>query len=428
MVLTTKFIRENADAIRKDLDKRGDSGKKALLEKILAADADLRKVMAQTQKLRARRNEISKEIDTTKRAGKDISSLLNEAKNLPEKIKTSEAKLNKFNESLSGISQIPNILHPTVPEGVSEEENKVLREHGKKPKFSFKPESHIDLLQKLDLADIPRAAKISGARFYFLKNELVLLEMALLQFALDKMHKKGYSLINPPYMIRRKPYEAVTDLSDFESVMYKIEGEDLYLIATSEHPIAAMHLDEILETKKLPLKYCGMSPCFRKEAGAHGKDTRGIFRVHEFHKVEQFVFCKPEDSEKLHEELLKNAEEVFKELELPYRVVEICTGEIGTVASRKYDIEVWMPAQNTYREVVSCSNCTSYQSIGLNTRYRKKDGETEYVHTLNSTAIATPRAIVAIMENFQQKNGTIKLPKAIHPYMHGIKEISLKRK
>jgi len=224
-------------------------------------------------------------------------------------------------------------------------------------------------------------------------------------------------------MMRRKPYEGVTDLHDFEEMLYKIENEDLYLIATSEHPIAAMHMDENLA--KLPLKYAGISTCFRKEAGSHGKDTKGIFRVHQFNKVEQFIFCKPEESWKLHEELIKNAEDLLKKLEIPYRVVNVCTGEIGNIAAKKLDLEAWMPAQKTYREVVSCSNCTDYQARRLNIKY-KADGEKRYVHTLNSTAIATSRTLVAIMENFQQKDGSVKIPKALIPYMGGLKKIEKK--
>jgi seryl-tRNA synthetase len=241
--------------------------------------------------------------------------------------------------------------------------------------------------------------------------------MSIHRMAMDMMVKKGFTPILPPFMMRREPYEGVTDLADFENVMYKIGNEDLYLIATSEHPIAAMHMNEILEEERLPLKYAGISTCFRKEAGAHGKDTKGIFRVHQFNKVEQFVFCKPEDSWKLHEELLANAEEVFKALEIPYRVVNVCTGDIGIVAAKKYDMEAWMPVQKAYREVISCSNCTAYQSVRLNVKYGKVGAEgKEYVHTLNSTAVATPRAIVAIMENHQNKDGSISIPKALRPY------------
>jgi seryl-tRNA synthetase len=277
--------------------------------------------------------------------------------------------------------------------------------------------------------DIERAGKIAGARFFYLKNDGVLLDMALMNFALQEMVKKGYKPIEPPFLMRRKPYEGVVALSDFEDVLYKIEDEDLYLIATSEHPMAAMFMDEVLRADELPLKLVGVSTNFRKEAGAHGKDTRGIFRTHQFNKIEQFVFCKPEDSWEIHEELVQNAEDLVQKLGLPYRVVNCCTGDIGTVAAKKYDVEAWMPAQNAYREIISCSNCTDYQARRLNIKYREKEGEPPkgFVHTLNSTAIATGRTIVAILENYQQEDGSVVVPEVLRKYMGGIAKIESKR-
>jgi len=284
-----------------------------------------------------------------------------------------------------------------------------------------KPMSHVDILEKYDFADTLRAGKVAGARFYYLKGKMVVLELALMRFALDHMIEKGYVPVSPPPMIHRRAMDGVTDFVTFEEMIYKIEGEDLYMIATSEHPLVAMYMDEIIEDE-LPIKFVGISPCFRKEAGAHGKDTKGIFRVHNFYKVEQVVFSKPEDSPKLMEELISNAEEIMQKLELPYRVINICSGELGAVAAKKYDIEVWMPAQQKFREVVSCSNCLEYQARRLKIRYREK-GELKFVHTLNSTALATTRTMVAIMENFQEEKG-IKIPKALRPYT-GFDYISL---
>ena len=275
---------------------------------------------------------------------------------------------------------------------------------------------HGELLQELGLADFEKAAEVSGHGFYYLMGDIARLEMALVNFAVDSLAKKGYTLVEPPLMLRRKPYEGVTDLKDFETMMYKVDGEDLLLIATSEHPIAAMLMNETLDEKKLPIKFAGYSPCFRKELGSHSIDTKGLFRVHHFNKVEQFIFCKPEDSWKFHDELLSNGEELFQQLKIPYRVVNICTGDIGIVAAKKYDIEAWFPRENLYREVISCSNCTSYQATRLNIKYRKGE-EKEHVHTLNSTAIATGRAIRAIVENYQQKDGTIKVPTVLQKYM-----------
>ncbi len=293
----------------------------------------------------------------------------------------------------------------------------------------FPVKNHIDLALALDQIDMERAGKVSGARFFYLKNQVAMLDMALMSLAIEELTKKGYTAIVPPYLMTREAYEGVTAMGDFADVLYKVENEDLYLIATSEHPMAAMYMNEVLKEQDMPIKLAGISTCFRKEAGAHGKDTRGIFRTHQFNKIEQFIFCKPEDSAKLHEELLLNAEEMLQKLELPYRVVNVCTGDIGTVAAKKYDIEAWMPAQNGYREVVSCSNCTDYQARRLGIRYREKEGAAPkgFVHTLNSTAIATGRTIVALLENNQQEDGTINIPVALRKYMGDREKIDKKR-
>ena len=424
-MLELKFIRENPEIVRKDLKRRNDAEKMKLVDELLELDVEHRKLLGQSQELRARRNNVAQEINQLKKEGMDIRQKVEEAKNLPRMIEEVEKKQNEIWQKINTILyQIPNILHESVPTGATPDDNITVKEIGKKPEFDFEPKSHVDLIEP-KLADIERAGKIAGARFYFLKNELVMLDFALQKFALDILYKKNYTLIEPPFMMRRQAYEGVTDLKDFEDVMYKIEGEDLYLIATSEHPMAAMYMDEVLEEKDLPIKMAGISPCFRKEAGAHGKDTKGIFRVHQFNKIEQFIFSKPEDSWELHEELLKNTEEIFKKLKLPYRVVNICTADIGTVASKKYDIEVWMPVQKQYREVASISNCTAFQATRLNIKYRTNEGN-KFVHTLNATAIATSRVIVAIMENFQNKDGSISVPTVLQDYMHGIKKIKPK--
>ena len=324
--------------------------------------------------------------------------------------------------------KLPNMLHDSVPVGQGENDNVQMRINGEIPTFNFPVKNHIDLALNLGLIDIERAGKVAGSRFFYLKRELVLLDMALLSFAMEELLKKAYMPIEPPFLMRREAYEGVTALSDFEDVLYKVENEDLYLIATSEHPMAAMLQNEVLLENQLPLKLAGISPCFRKEAGAHGKDTRGIFRTHQFNKIEQFIFCTPEQSWQLHEELVCNAEELVQKIGLPYRVVNVCTGDIGTVAAKKYDIEAWMPAQNGYREIVSCSNCTDYQARRLNIRFREKEGAPTkgFVHTLNSTAIATGRTIVAILENFQQENGTIIIPKVLRKYL-AAETISMQR-
>jgi seryl-tRNA synthetase len=276
----------------------------------------------------------------------------------------------------------------------------------------------VDFSTSLDLVDLERAAKVAGARFYFLKNELVRLNHALIQYALDFLSEKNYTLVQPPYMINRNSMEGAIIAEDFENVIYKVEDEDLYLIGTSEHAVAAMHSDEILDGTKLPIRYAGVSPCFRKEAGAHGKDQKGIFRVHQFEKIEQFVFSRPEDSWKEHEKMLETAEEFYQKLGIPYKVMLLSSGDMGKVSAKTYDIEAWMGGQNAYREIVSCSNCLEYQARRLKIRFRDKTNEqTQYLHTLNSTLVATSRTLVAIIENFQTKDGHITVPQVLQKYL-----------
>jgi len=420
-MLDLKFVRANPETVKKDLQKRGDSEKLGWLSDLLEKDKKARELALSAEALRARRNIISREINETKKAGKDAGALLAEAFGIPGKIKETEAQLTEINEKIRYyLMRIPNILHDSVPVGKDDSDNTEVKKWGEAKVPPFELKNHGQLAAEKGWADFERAAKISGAGFYFLKGRLVLLDMALQRFAMDLLVGHGYTPVMPPYMMNRAAYEGVTDLSDFEKVMYKVENEDEYLIATSEHPMAGMYKDEIFEEKDLPLKLAGISPCFRREIGAHGIDTKGLFRVHQFHKIEQFIFCKPEQSWDFHEELLANAEEVFQKLGLPYRIVSICTGDIGTVASKKYDLEVWMPRENRYREAVSCSNCTAYQAARLNIKVRdRKDFESkQFVHTLNSTAVATSRAIRAILENYQQKDGTVEIPKALRPYMN----------
>ncbi len=426
-MLDIDLFRQNADIVRKDLKKRGDSEKLKWVDKIIELDFEWKKQKAKIDELRAKRNRISEDINKAKKEGKDIKKILVEAKKIPEEIASIEKNQKEIEDKLNYyLMRMPNILHESVPIGKDETENQVIKEVGKKPKFNFIPKSHVDLIEQLNIADLSRAAKISGARFWFLKGDLALLDLALQHYAVDFMRERGYVLIEPPFMMNRESYEGVTDLSDFESVMYKIENEDLYLIATSEHPLTAQFKDEILDEKDLPIKLAGISPCFRKEAGAHGKDTKGIFRGHQFNKIEQIVICKPEESWKFHEELLKNISDFFASLEIPFRIVNICTGDIGTVAAKKYDVEAWMPAQNTYREVGSCSNCTDYQARRLKIRYKTKYGN-RFVHTLNSTCVATSRALVAIIENYQNIDGSITIPKVLIPYMNGLRKIEKNR-
>ena len=418
--------------VRENLRRRRDEVKLKEFEELLKLDDKVRALMREIQDLRTQRNRLSKEFGQLKKAGKDTSEVAEKVNKVNDRIKTKEAGKDKAETKLKRIQMgIPNILHESVPFGESDEDNEVVREWGGKPQFDFKIQSHVDLLESLGVADLPRAAKIAGSRFYYLLNELVLLDIAMQQMALEMLVKKDFIPIYPPFMMRRNPYEGVVDLADFEDVMYKIEDEDLYLIATSEHPMAAMYMEEIFEPNDLPIKLAGVSACFRKEAGSHGKDTKGIFRVHQFNKVEQFVFCHPDESWKIHEEIMKNEEEFIQALKLPYRIVNSCTGDIGIVAAKRLDLEFWMPGQELYREGGSCSNCTAYQATRLNIKYRIQKGGTEkaYLHTLNSTMMANPRTIVAIMENCQREDGSISIPKALHKYLPaGMKEILPRKK
>ncbi len=423
-MLDIKLIRKNPEVVEKDLAKRGDKEKQVWLDDLIMQDKGYREFLAEVEQLRQRRNTLSRDISEAKKAGKDASKLLQEAKDLPQNLKSAEEKMVVVKQKVDYyLMRLPNILHESVPVGKDDTENDVVREVGKKPVLK-NARDHVDLLA-MHGQDLERAASTSGARFYFLKGDFVILDMALQRLAIDMLVKKGFTPVLPPFFMRRKPYEGVTDLADFENVMYKIEGEDLYAIATSEHPLTAMHGGEIFEQDQLPIKYAGISTCFRKEAGSHGKDTKGIFRVHQFNKVEQVVFTTPDESWKIHEELLKNCENFFKLLKIPFRTVNICTGDIGTVAAKKYDVEAWMPTQQKYREVASCSNCTAYQANRLGIRYRLKKGseEKEPLHTLNSTMVATTRAIVAILENFQKPDGSIKIPAALQKYMNNKKEL-----
>ncbi len=421
-MLELKFIRNNPDVVRADLTKRGDDEKLAWIDDLLEKDIQSRDMQIDINTMRNRRNIISREIKEAKKAKQDISGFLEEAKSLPAKIRDAEAALEEINGKIKFYQmRIPNLLHESVPVGADDSENVEIKRWGEPVVPSFPLRNHGELAVEKGLAEFERAAKISGAGFYMLKGNLALMDLALQRMALDVLGERGYTPVIPPYMMNRAAYEGVTDLGDFENVMYAIDGEDEFLIATSEHPMAAMYMNEIFDEKDLPLKLAGVSPCFRREIGSHGIDTRGLFRVHQFNKVEQFVYCKPEDSWALHEELLKNSEDIFQMLGLPYRVVNICTGDIGTVAAKKYDMEVWMPREEAYREVVSCSNCTAYQSVRLNIRAREAhDFENKYpLHTLNSTAVATTRTIRAIMENYQEEDGTVVIPEVLRPYMNG---------
>ena len=409
-----KIFRESPETIYEDLEKRNLPKEMALT--VIELDNKWRKLIETGNNLRAKRNAISKTIGELKKKGTDFSDVLNEMatlkKDLIQNEKDTEEAL-KIRDAKRMI--VPNILDNEVPIGKDESGNLELSVHGNIDQ-NKQYLSHQDILENINGADLKRASKIAGRRFYFLTGDLARLELALINFAVETLCEKGYSLTTPPFVMNKEAYEGVVDLTDFEEVMYKIDDHDLYLIATSEHPITARFKDEIIELKEGPLKFAGISTNFRKEVGAHGISDRGIWRVHQFSKVEQVIFCKPEDSKKMHEEILSNAKYIFESLEIPFRVIDICTGDIGTVAARKFDIEAWMPSTNKWKEVVSASNCQSYQSVRLNMRYRTSEG-TDFPHTLNSTAVATTRALAAILENNQTEDGSVVIPKVLRKWM-----------
>ncbi|MGP8069034.1 MAG: serine--tRNA ligase [Candidatus Bathyarchaeia archaeon] len=424
-MLDMKFVRDNADAVKENLKRRGEINKIASVDQLINDDQKWRSVQSEANTLRAKRNKLTEEIAQLRRKGQDTSSLVKQAEQMPRQIKDLEQQTTELGNKVTGaLMGLPNIMHESVPFGKDEDDNFEVKKWGEPPEFGFQPKDHIDLATGLGLIDIESAAKVAGARFYYLRGDLVKLNYALIRFALDFIETKGYELTQPPYLLRREAVGGAVALSDFEDVIYKVEGEDLYLLATSEHALLAQHMDEILDGKSLPLRYAGVSPCFRKEAGAHGRDTKGIFRTHQFEKVEQFVFCKPDQSWDEHEKLIANAEEFVQTLKIPYRVVNVCTGDLGAVAAKKYDLEAWLPGQGKYREIISCSNCTSYQAVRSKIRFRDRPDEpTNWVHTLNSTLTATERSLVAIIENYQEKDGSIRIPDTLQAYMRGATKI-----
>lgn len=415
-MLDPKLLREDPEKIRKMLDARA---VKFPLDDLISLDKDRRELIVNTDELRKKRNEVSLEIARKKKAGEDASGLIEQMQTVSDNLRKLEATQIKIEENFTKLSlTLPNMVHESVPIGKDDTSNKEIKKWGSIPAFDFEIKDHIDLTQSLDLVDLERAAKVSGARFYYLKNQLVRLNQALLQFALDFLTEKSYIPIQTPFLINKSAMEGAIIAQDFEDVIYKIEGEDLYLIGTSEHAVASMHSDEIIDGKKLPLRYAGISTCFRKEAGAHGRDQKGIFRVHQFEKVEQFAFTRPEDSWHEHEKMLAIAEEFYQKIGIPYRIMLLSSGDLGKVSAKTYDLEAWMSGQKSYREIVSCSNCLDFQARRLKIRFRDRtDEQPQYLHSLNSTLVATTRTMVAIIENFQTKDGHIAVPKVLQKYV-----------
>jgi seryl-tRNA synthetase len=422
-MIDPRLLKENPQLVKDMLGRRNMAD--FPIDELVTIDKRRRELIVETQELRQKKNVLAEAIARKKKNKQDALAELGQMKEVSSYLGDSEEELVKTEGRFKQLMMVvPNILHESVPAGKDEKDNVVVRQNGSAKKMDFAPKDHVDIATALDLVDIERAAKVSGARFYFLKNELVKMNQALVNFALDFLSDHGYTPVQPPYMIRQEPMSGAVILGDFQDVIYKIEGEDLYMIGTSEHAIASMHMDEILDGKKLPMRYAGYSPCFRKEAGAHGKDMKGIFRVHQFEKVEQFVYCRPEDSWKEHEKMLTLSEEFYNKLGIPHRVMLLCSGDTGKISAKTYDIEAWMAGQNAYREIVSCSNCVDYQARRLGIRFRDRTNEeTRLVHTLNSTLVATERTMVAILENYQTSAGTVQVPDVLQDYMGGAKEI-----
>ncbi len=407
-MLDIKFIRENPNKVKEGAQKKG---VKVDIDKLLALDKKRREYLQKAESLKAKQNKL----------GRDK---IREAQKLKAEIKKIEPELKKVEKEFSPLMlQVPNLPLDEVPVGKDEKDNVVLEEEGKKPKFSFKPKDYLELAEKLDLIDIKRAAKTSGARFGFIKREAVSLEFALINLVFSNLSKKGFIPILPPVMLRSEMAKGMGYLEQADkNEAYYLPQDDLFLAGTAEQPLGIMHANEIFNEKDLPRRYVGFSTCFRREAGSYGKDTKGIFRVHQFDKMEMFSFCRPEESKKEHQFLLKIEEDLIQLLKIPYRIIQICTGDLGFPAAAKYDIEAWLPGQNQYRETHSTSSCTDFQARRLSIRYKDKSGKLNFVHTLNGTAFAIGRTLIAIIENYQQKDGSIMVPEALQKYT-GFKKI-----
>ncbi|WP_100486563.1 serine--tRNA ligase [Sporolactobacillus pectinivorans] len=425
-MLDMKFLRDHYDEIKGKLNKRGED--LSDFKKFPALDEKRRELISQTEVLKAKRNEVSAKVAAKKREKEDAQDLIASMREVSANIKALDGELNQIESDLHQVMlSIPNIPHGSVPVGEDENDNKPIRFWGDPKKFPFEPKPHWDIATNLDILDFERAAKVTGSRFVFYKGLGVRLERALISFMLDLHEEKhGYTTIMPPYMVNRDSMTGTGQLPKFEEDAFKIaDDRDYFLIPTAEVPVTNYYRDEILSGDQLPIAYAAYSACFRSEAGSAGRDTRGIIRQHQFNKVELVRFVKPEDSYNELEKLTGHAEEVLRLLQLPYRVVSICTGDLGFTAAKKYDLEVWIPSQNTYREISSCSNFEDFQARRANIRFRRTPkAKPEYVHTLNGSGLAVGRTVAAILENYQQEDGSVVIPEALRPYMRNHDKIT----
>jgi seryl-tRNA synthetase len=414
-MLDLKLIRSDPERVKAALARRGAAEQ---VDELLRLDARRRELLPEVENAQAERKTLSKQIGEAKQAGGDAGELMDEVQRLKEKIESGKAELETVEADLDRVAvSLPNLPDPDAPDGMTEEDAVVIREVGERPQFDFEPRDHLEIGTELGLIDMETAAKLSGSRFAYLKGDLVLLELALVRFAIELVRAEGHEPVVPPVLVREEALEGTGFLPGDRDQIYEVPKDDLFLVGTSEVALAGLHADEILEPGQLPLRYAGFSTCFRREAGAAGRDTRGIFRVHQFDKVEMFSFVEPSQSADEHERLLAIEERILAELEIPYRVVNVAAGDLGAPAAKKYDCEAWIPSQGRYRELTSCSNTTDYQARRLACRYRPADGESpQAVHTLNGTAVAVGRTMIALIENRQERDGSFTLPKTLHSY------------
>ena len=425
-MLDIKLFRENPELILDSEKKRFRDTEN--VEKVIEYDALWREGERKLNSLRSEKNKLSKSFKKAKEDG-TIDEVIARSKEVAAEIKDLTAKNGEYLELRDDYRyKVGNIIDEDVPISDTEDDNVVVRTFGDKPDFDFEALNHVDLINKIDGADLETAAEIAGARFYYLKRDILHLNLALIQFALEELENNGYIPMQTPFFVKGEVAAETSELGEFEETLYKVENEDMYLIATAEQTLAALHRDEIISPDELPLRYCALSTCFRKEAGSHGKDTLGIFRVHQFEKIEQFIFSTPEDSKNQHEKLMEVTETIYQKLGLPYQIIAIVSSALNDNAAIKYDLEAWFPGSETYRELVSCTNCKDYQARKTKTRFgRVGSGDAQTLHTLNSTAIATERTMCCILENYQQADGSVKVPEVLVPYMNGKTVIEAKK-
>jgi len=427
-MIDIRLIRENPELVKENIKKRFQNHKLLLVDKVRKLDEEWRRIKKEEDSLRNERNKISQEINQAKKQNdeKKVKDIIKKAKEIPEKIEKLQKKREKLELQIKKIMlEIPNIIHPSVPIGKDETQNVEIKKIGKPKLPKYKIFNHGELAEKLDGVDFNAARKISGKGFYYLKGNLALLSAAMINFARDYMIKQGFEYIEPPFMVRKKVLEGVMSFEEMDNMIYKIENEDLYLIGTAEHPLIGMFMDKTLNSKELPIRITGFSPCFRKEIGSHGIDEKGFYRLHQFNKQEMIVICSPDESYKWYDKMMNYTINIFKALNIPIRVLEICSGDLADLKAKSCDIEAWSPRQKAYFEVASLTNMEEAQARRLNIKAENK-GKRYFVHTLNNTVIAVPRAIRFLMENNQQKDGSIKIPPVLRPYMHGTKIIKIK--